>query len=505
MIPHPTLFATLLAVGSTTATVLTAQDAPPPTAADPEIAARIAPLVRRAMERDLVPGLQVAVVTADGRRWSQGFGVADLETRREVHDDTRFYIASTTKALTALAAARLQVAGKVDLDASLARAFPDLEFPAGYSSDEVTVRDLLTHTHGLENRPVGVRISYTGDITNDIIRRMVPASQVRADRSFHYTNYGYDLFGLLIGPERVGQWKEVVEREVLRPLGMSHTTASPSTLAATALAMPHDLKADGMRRIRAIKSDANIGAAGGHFSTAADLGRLLIAELAGGRIDGQQVIEPEVIAETQRQQTKQDRRFVHYERYGWGLGWDLATFDGDRVIARSGGFSGYYSNMAFMPDHGFGLVVLTNGGRPGIRLAESVAAAIFDEMRGKRGAAGRLDEALDSLAGRCDQRRREIAARKPPALAPEPTGSWNAYAGTYISDLLGTIEIVRTEDGLELRMGCIVAPLHPLAGRKNAFLTSVLEEEDTALFEVDATGRPVRLTFRGVPAAFVRQ
>ncbi|MEJ2370557.1 MAG: serine hydrolase [Gemmatimonadales bacterium] len=83
---------------------------------DPELVRQLEPLVHRAMTPGWTPGLQVAVVMADGRKWVQGFGVADVQTGRRITTDTRFYIASTTKALTGLAAARLDNRGVIDLD-----------------------------------------------------------------------------------------------------------------------------------------------------------------------------------------------------------------------------------------------------------------------------------------------------------------------------------------------------------------------------------------------------
>ena len=66
----------------------------------------------------------------------------------------------------------------------------------------------------------------------------------------------------------------------------------------------------------------------------------------------------------------------------WALGWDIGEYDGDTVYHRPGGFAGFYANAAFLPDHGFGVAVLVNGGQGSAMLAENVAAAFYDELRG---------------------------------------------------------------------------------------------------------------------------
>ena len=66
--------------------------------------------------------------------------------------DSIFYIASTTKSLTAFAAALLHHSKTIDLDGSLATYFPGLTLKPPLSAADITVRDLLTHTHGISKR-----------------------------------------------------------------------------------------------------------------------------------------------------------------------------------------------------------------------------------------------------------------------------------------------------------------------------------------------------------------
>jgi len=410
---------------------------------DPGLAQRLEPLVARAMSRGLAPGLQVAVVLRDGRAWTGAFGVTDMDSRRPVTDESRFYIASTTKALTALAVARLAGRGELDLDAPLAEAFrPGTRFHPDYDPTTVTVRDLLTHTHGLSQGAISYRIAFTGQYTNDTTLALLPRHPPLPSREFRYSNFGYDLVGLLLAPDVTGGWKEVVEREVLQPLGMIHTTAYRSQLADSLIAWPHDIGPDGMKRIRLAKADANLGPAGGYFTTASDLARLLLAELNEGRLFGRQVIPAEVIAETQRSQVPQSRRFLQYDRHAWGLGWDIGTIDGDTVIHRPGGFAGYYANAAFLLRYGFGVAVLCNGGGGGSRLAEIVAGAIYDELRGGTDEERAMDDALDALARSLGERRQRLAELIAGLnLLESPRRPLQAYTGTYGHELWGTAQV----------------------------------------------------------------
>lgn len=106
--------------------------------------------VDSACSRIGVPGLGLAIYHSDAS-FAGGFGVTDVETQEGVTPDTGFYIASSTKSLTAMALAILHQRGDVDLDAPLSSAAPAGTFPDAIRPNDVRVRDLLTHTSGLDN------------------------------------------------------------------------------------------------------------------------------------------------------------------------------------------------------------------------------------------------------------------------------------------------------------------------------------------------------------------
>ncbi len=129
----------LLALGSTAACQKAGGDGNE-LAAGGRLAPELDPLVEELFSLDLSPGLAVAVVTGDELAYARGFGYADMETGRPVTPETLFYIASTTKAFTALAAALLDHRELLDLDAPISRYVAELELQPPLSADEITVR-----------------------------------------------------------------------------------------------------------------------------------------------------------------------------------------------------------------------------------------------------------------------------------------------------------------------------------------------------------------------------
>jgi CubicO group peptidase (beta-lactamase class C family) len=421
----------------------------------------VADFARRVVATGLAPGIGVAVAVEDRVVWAAGFGSADANTGRPVTPGTPFYIASSTKSLTATAAALAAHAGDLDLDAPLHRYLPGARLPDGVEPGSIRVRDLLTLTHGLSgNGPVVLRTAYTGDFTRDqlleLLRHHEPTGR---QGTFEYNNLGYNLLGMVLEEVYEEGWKEVVHRLVLEPLGMTATTAYASRLHSDHVALPHALGADGFVRLPSAKTDANLHAAGGHFATAGDLARYLAAHQSAGRLEGHRVLPAEPLESTHRLHVPQDRRFGPYHRFGWGFGWDLGTYDGDTLVHRFGGFAGYRAHMSFMPQHGIGVVVLVNGDGPASGAADLVAIYAYDRLLGKPDLDRRFGEHFDNLIATRDETRTsnlqhlaERAARAAPLSHPLA-----AYAGVYENPRLGRMEWREVAGGLEMWFGVLLS------------------------------------------------
>jgi CubicO group peptidase (beta-lactamase class C family) len=474
------------------------------------------PLVEQAFSRELSPGLSVAVVTRQGTIWTWSGGKADLESGRAVTDATSFYIASTSKALLALAVALRADSGALDLDQTLAQAFPGARFPAAYDASSATVRDLLTHTHGIHPRgPISLRVAFSGDYDNELLLNLLGEHGVLPDRSFVYSNLGYDLAGILLDRATTRGWADILRSTVLEPLAMHETSSWVSRLPEEQRAMPHELGANGFERIRLAKADANMGPAGGQFASARDLARLVEAELTGGMVAGQRVFPEEVITETQRQQVAQEKSYAFFDRFGWGLGWDLAHYESDIVVQRFGSFAGYRSHVSFIPERGIGVVALTNGGSASSRLTDIVACALYDHVAGRDDVQERLTTRLDSLAADAARKRADAESDQQlqttrQAPLPHPI---DTYIGHYVSASFGTLEILRgsSPTGLVSVFGVQRSPVEFLDVEQNIFRVKLLgrgsglefqyEDSDDRPGRTDhpgSTDRPRALVFLGI-------
>ena len=408
------------------------------------------------VDAHVVPGMGIAVTRGDRVVYSRGFGLADAATNRRVDERTRFYIASSTKALTATAVLALAARGQLDLGAPIAAYLPALR-RGRFNADAVTVRDLLTMSHGIElGGPVGFRAAYTGEFPPELMLALLAEHRQSRTGQFEYGNLGYNILGLLLDSRRSDGWKDVVQREVLEPLGMRETSARVSDFEPDRMALPHGYTADGtFQRIRLGKADANMHAAGGHFASARDLARFVAAHASGGRLDGAQVFPREMIASAHHEHVDQNARYGPFARSGWGYGWDLGSYGDEALVSRFGSFSGYRSHMSFMPGRGIGVIVLVNAYPLATATADVMATYIYDRLNDKPKMDLAAKLGLSDLRAHAQALRTNLAkdaadrkARRVPL--PRPLQD---YAGTYENNSFGRMEWRVAGGGLEVRMG----------------------------------------------------
>jgi len=468
----------------------------------------VAKYARSLVESRLTPGIAVAVSLGDAVLYSAGFGAADVDSGRGVGDSTVFYIASSTKALTATAVVLAAARGEIDLDAPVARYVPGLRWRPPLDPASITVKSLLAMTHGLDpGGPVVFRTAFTGEFTNALLIDLLGGYGPSAKGGgFEYGNLGYNILGLLLDPAREEGWKDIVERDVLSPLGMASTSARLSRLDPGRIAYPHALvPGQGFRRIRLGKADANLHAAGGHFATAEDLARFVAAHASGGLLEGRRVFPKGPIASTHEKRADQDRTFGPFHRFGWGYGWDLGSWEGKTIVHRFGSFPGYRSHMSFETDSRIGVVVLVNADGPASPAADLLAIYIYDRLLGRPDLEAAYRERLDGLvreAGTGEREEAAVLANRRARLAPLPHPLGD-YAGTYEDPKLGRMVWQVVAAGLEVRMGIAGCRAEVYDAAKNLLRVELTGGGAVAGFEFPEGGGPASaVSFQG--ARFVR-
>jgi CubicO group peptidase (beta-lactamase class C family) len=175
-----------------------------------------------------IVGASLAFVVGGEIVAAEYVGLADRATRRAVDERTIYHWASITKTFTAIALMQLRDRGLVSLDDPVTRYVPEIRGahnPFG-SMDDITLRHLLTHTAGFRAAtwPWGGEPWHPHEPTEwSQLVAMMPYTDVAFEpgSKFSYSNPGIVFIGRVIETVTGEPYEAYVEKNILRPLGMS--------------------------------------------------------------------------------------------------------------------------------------------------------------------------------------------------------------------------------------------------------------------------------------------
>ena len=142
---------------------------------------------------------------------SFAFGVRNSETKEELKADDLFEVGSITKNFTAVTMLLLQEEGKIDLDETIDKWFPDFE-----KGDIITVRMLLNHASGIMEMS---EVMDPEDVVEDVNGRF----DFEPGTSWTYINANFVLAGLIMSEVAGKPAHEVIREKIIDPLGLKNT------------------------------------------------------------------------------------------------------------------------------------------------------------------------------------------------------------------------------------------------------------------------------------------
>lgn len=351
------------------------------------------------LDEEEIPGAAAALVVDGETVLAEGYGEAVAADGTPFAADTAYYTGSVGKLFTTAAALQLVAEGGLDLDADvndhLAFTVPDT-----YPGRPITLRHLLTHTSGFEDRIAGWGRWDAGDMPDlaEFAAAALPDRLRPPGEVVTYDNYDMVLAGLLIEDASGQSYEDYVAEHVFAPLGMDHSRIVHEEPAKDAATAEGHRYADGQVPTEG-RLSPGVPAGPGILTTADDMARFMTALATGDPALGEGVAEQM----TTRQFGADDRMP--------GMGFSLQEFagPGGGVWFKDGDVSGFHSALALVPARGIGVHIALNG--DGTDAAATIYAA--------RTLVGDVLTALDALPA--------------PAEAPAASDDLDAYTGEYVS------------------------------------------------------------------------
>ncbi len=359
-------------------------------------------VAEKAIKAFNVPGIAVAVVKDGKLIFSKGYGVRSLNTGIKMDENTRFSVASNSKAFTSAALGILVDEHKIDWNTKVVDIIPEFRLYNSFVTEDFNIKDLLCHRSGMGLGAGDLMIwpDGAGFTTEDIIHNLRFLKQVSSFRTkYDYDNLLYIVAGEVVKRVSGMSWEAFVESRIMAPLGMTRSAASYKTLKDKDNMIDSHIEFDGKVQVVPQTITESADAAAGVISSVSDMSKWVIAQLNDGvygakgeRIFStaahQEMWTPQTIIPV-RGATTYNTNFAAY-----ALGWRVSDMLGHKSVTHTGMLAGVVTQVMMIPDMKLGIIVFTN--QQVGEAFNSITYTILDKYFGVKGK-DRVAEYLESL------------------------------------------------------------------------------------------------------------
>ena len=333
------------------------------------------------------PSLSVGLVYDDTLAYARSLGVADKVTGQPATSQTIYELGSVGKVLTATVLAILHDRDVLQIDDPVEKWIPAIDRVEGHADGgpQMTLEHLATHTSGLPGIPANVDhlppFEWKGYTAEDL-HRGFDDTQLRnpPGKELAYSTLGMGLLGHVMAVATNRSYEEVIEEELLRPLGMNDTVIQlqPHQERRYSVGYPAD---DSPGDVPYYEYGILAGG-GAHRSTVADVARFLQAQWEASSSASNPLTE-RVRSELHRirwQSAEDDGSII-------ALGWFAEPLEGiGTKLGHRGRTPGHGAVVTCIPEQKVGVVLLTNrGGRDAnISMADFADALLMEVVSHER-------------------------------------------------------------------------------------------------------------------------
>ncbi|MGI8547114.1 MAG: serine hydrolase domain-containing protein [Gemmatimonadaceae bacterium] len=312
------------------------------------LAATVDSVASRVLKSTGVPSASVAVVTHGRVAYVQAYGLARLDPRVPARPDMRYGIGSISKQFTASAILLLQQDGKISLDDHVSRYVPGLT-----RGDEVTIRELLSHTSGYQDY-------WPQDYVPPFMEQATTAQGIldhwakqpldfEPGSRWQYSNTNFVIAGKIVEKASGMPFFQFLRTRILDPLQLTSAvdfdTGGPGAIEPVGYLR----YALGPLRVAPRTAPGWVFSAGELAMTARDLARWDIS-----------IIDKSLLSPASYRALTTTVLLNSGVSTGYGLGVNVALGGGRRALEHSGEVSGFTAENIVFPDDSAAIVVLTN-------------------------------------------------------------------------------------------------------------------------------------------------
>ncbi len=155
--------------------------------------------------------------------YQKAFGYRNYDTKELLDNNSVFELASVSKQFTAVGILLLKDKGKLQLNDSLRKFFPELTY------SNITIQQLLTHTSGIPEYMNAMdsmwnhkKIAFNDDLIKFLAEKKIPVN-FKAGEKCDYSDTGYVMLASIIEKVSEQSFKDYMQQNIFKPLGMQHS------------------------------------------------------------------------------------------------------------------------------------------------------------------------------------------------------------------------------------------------------------------------------------------
>ncbi|MBN1372193.1 MAG: beta-lactamase family protein [Anaerolineaceae bacterium] len=338
-----------------------------------ELEAYLDGVMTTSMAEHHVPGAVISVVKDGQVFFAKGYGYANLENKVPVDPAiTLFRPGSVSKLFVWTAVMQMVEQGKLSLDADV-NTYLDFEIPATYS-EPITLKHLMTHTPGFEDKTQGLFIFDPAGMTSleIYLKENIPARVFAPGQIPAYSNYGSALAAYIV--ERISgmPFMEYVEQAIFNPLEMNHATFRQPLPAEMAGNMANGYSYSNGKYYQGEFEIITAYPAGALSATGLDMANFMIAHLQNGRYGEARILQEETAVLMHSELNASDPRID-----GMAHGFFENEIHEQYTVSHGGDTILFHSLLLLLPESNTGLFISTNGST-GDQTVQAVRKAFMD-------------------------------------------------------------------------------------------------------------------------------
>ncbi len=303
--------------------------------------------IQSEMQRQHIPGLAL-LVARDGKIIQvQGYGLSNVELQVPVKPETVFQSGSMGKQFTATGVMMLVEEGKIALDDPISKYFKD----SPPSWNEVTIRELLSHTAGFTDYPKN--FDFRRDYTEAQLLKIVEGIPLAypPGTKWSYSNLGYLTLGVLIHRVTGKFYGDFLQERIFQPLGMSTTRIISEADIVPNRSAGYRLVKGALKNQEWVSPTLNTTADGALYFSVLDLAKWDAALYTEKLLKRSSLDEMWTVTKLKNGKPNSG---------SYGFGWEILRKNGRRVVDHGGSWQGFRTHISRYVDDKLTVVVLTN-------------------------------------------------------------------------------------------------------------------------------------------------